>query len=567
MLALFFFLSVLTIPAQAQKRKKRNSTPEMERQEAEYYFVEGEKYFILEDFVKAEVLFERSLEIAKDNPTVHYKLAEVNNITENYNKAAYHIDKALELDKSNKYFYLMAADIAGKQGDLDKSISLVEKLMASIDNTEEYYFELAGLYIMKRDFDKALKAYDEAGKYFGESPELLIQKQRLYMQTNQLDKAIQLGRDLVEMNDGDPDYVNALADVLISNGKNGEAIEYLEEYLAENPQYNRVRLALAEAYRQDGREQDAARQMVMALEGDDVSLTTKVQTLAFYLSRMEEGDTELVRRIGANLLEAHPGQADSWTVNGDMHFALDEKDQALNMYKEAIRLDNSNYNVWQNILSIQYELGQTDSLVNYSEEALEYFPNQANFYFFNGSAHLINKDYREAAFSLERGKKLSSSNLDLQSVFNSQLGDVYHYMGDYDKSDVAYESALDYNPDNDHVLNNYSYYLSLRKEKLDLARKMSAKLVKRNPDNPTFLDTHAWVLYVIGDYKEARGFLEKAIKNDDGSVSGTIIEHYGDVLFRLGETDRAVVQWQKAKGMDDTSDLIDKKIADRKLYE
>ena len=137
-------------------------------------------------------------------------------------------------------------------------------------------------------------------------------------------------------------------------------------------------------------------------------------------------------------------------------------------------------------------------------------------------------------------------------------------MEDHRRSDASYEAALELDPLNSHVLNNYSYFLSLRKEKLDKAKAMSSKLIEMHPDDPTFLDTHAWVLYTLKEYKEAKKFLEMAIKKTD---SGTIIAHYGDVLFKLGETEQAVEQWKKAKGMDDTSEMIDKKIADRKLYE
>jgi tetratricopeptide (TPR) repeat protein len=144
------------------------------------------------------------------------------------------------------------------------------------------------------------------------------------------------------------------------------------------------------------------------------------------------------------------------------------------------------------------------------------------------------------------------------------LGDTYNELKQYPESEEAYETVLEVDPNNDHVLNNYSYFLSLRKENLEKAKRMSTRLVKNNPDNPTFLDTHAWVLYMLGDYKEAKKFLEQALKKD---ASGTIIEHYGDVLFKLGDIENAVKQWNRAKGMDDTSDLIDKKIADRKLYE
>jgi len=52
-----------------------------------------------------------------------------------------------------------------------------------------------------------------------------------------------------------------------------------------------------------------------------------------------------------------------------------------------------------------------------------------------------------------------------------------------------------------------------------------------------------------------------------GSNNGTIIEHYGDVLYKLGDKEQALEQWKKAKELGDTSEFIDKKIADKKLYE
>jgi tetratricopeptide (TPR) repeat protein len=167
---------------------------------------------------------------------------------------------------------------------------------------------------------------------------------------------------------------------------------------------------------------------------------------------------------------------------------------------------------------------------------------------------------------LEQGKKLSSSNLELLAYFNGQLGDAYNGIKEYEKSDKAYEAALDFDPDNDHVLNNYSYFLSLRKEKLDLAEKMSTKLIERNPEDPTYLDTYAWVLYNLGKFNDAKKYIEKAI-NFDETNSGTLVEHYGDILFKLGDVDSAVEQWEKARKLNDTTELLDKKIADRQLYE
>jgi len=178
----------------------------------------------------------------------------------------------------------------------------------------------------------------------------------------------------------------------------------------------------------------------------------------------------------------------------------------------------------------------------------------------------MKKQYKEAISSLEEGLKLIGDNPQMIPVIHAQLGDAYNGLGEHGKSDAAYELALKGNPDNDHVLNNYSYFLSLRREKLDLALKMSERLVQQHQNNPTYLDTYAWVLYIRKEYKKAKEFLEKAML-DSTSVSGTIVEHYGDVLFKLGERDNAVAQWKRAKRMGETTELLDKKIATGALHE
>lgn len=157
--------------------------------------------------------------------------------------------------------------------------------------------------------------------------------------------------------------------------------------------------------------------------------------------------------------------------------------------------------------------------------------------------------------------------MELTNAINAQLGDAYNAIGDNTKSDESYELVLKLDPLNDYVLNNYSYFLSLRKQKLDRALQLSTKLVERNPDSATFLDTHAWVLYVMKDYAKARTFLEKALAGDPAGVSGTVIEHYGDVLFQIGERDKAIEQWKRAKAKGGASDQLEKKITTGNLHE
>ena len=316
----------------------------------------------------------------------------------------------------------------------------------------------------------------------------------------------------------------------------------------------------------------AIEQLITAFTNPELELTPKLNVLVEYMKQLPNPTVqENAIKLAESIIEAHPYDANAQAVNGDLYLNLSNlnnqqefKEKALGFYLKALSLDQSNFNIWQNVLQIEAELSEIDSLAKHSDQAIEVFPNQPALYYYNGFAHISKDEHETAVEVLEHGIKLTSNDPGMQVVFNSLLGDTYNELKQYQASEAAYEAVLQVDPNNDHVLNNYSYFLSLRKENLEKAKRMSTKLIKNNPDNPTFLDTHAWVLYMMGDYREAKKFLELALEND---ASGTIIEHYGDVLFKLGDIENAVKQWNRAKGMDDTSDLIDKKIADRKLYE
>jgi tetratricopeptide (TPR) repeat protein len=146
------------------------------------------------------------------------------------------------------------------------------------------------------------------------------------------------------------------------------------------------------------------------------------------------------------------------------------------------------------------------------------------------------------------------------------MGDAYHSKGLYKQSDACFDKVLTVNPMEEHVLNNYSYYLSLRRDRLDKAALMSKKLVDKFPTNGTYLDTYAWVLFQRGEYIESLVYIEKALK-DEKQNSSTVWEHYGDALFKNGRVDEAVKAWKTANSLDGASNKLDKKIENKRIIE
>lgn len=564
-------------PVDAQGRKKRGKEEQSKSGQrnllqAEVIFLEGEKYFMIEDYSKALIFFQKSLELNPENAACHYKVAQILMMGENPDKALIYAARALQLDPKNKYYYLQNADIYSKQSNFAAAAQVYETMLKTVPDTDSYLFDLAALYVYGNHLDAAIATYKRVEVRFGISKELVFSKQRIYLKQNKLDEAINEIKEMISRFPGEADFVLNLSELYLSNNREEEAIPYLNDYINNHPDDARARLLLAEVHKKQGKINLAIEQLILAFTNPSLEVTPKLNVLVEYMKQLPDPTVqENSIKLAESILSAHPNDGNAHAVNGDLYLNLANnindpgfRKKALAHYQQALSLDDSNFNIWQNVLQIEAELSEIDSLEKHSTLAIEVFPNQPSLYYYNGFASLSNDHFETAAEVLEQGKKLSKNDPNMQVVFNSLLGDTYNELEKYQKSEEAYEAVLQVDANNDHVLNNYSYFLSLRKQKLDKARRMSSKLIKNNPDDPTFLDTHAWVLYMQGDYKEAKKFLELALEQD---ASGTILEHYGDVLFKLGDINNAVTQWNRAKGMDDTSDLIDKKIADRKLYE
>jgi tetratricopeptide (TPR) repeat protein len=548
----------------------------MRLREAEFFFTEGEKYFILEDYSKALVFFQRVVELNPENATVHYKVAEIlskSTKEEDLERAAVSIDQALKLEKQNKYFYLLASNVYTSLNNFSKAEQALETMMKEVKGTEEYLYELAAIYQYDKKPLQAIDVYNRAENLMGINEVSSLQKQKIYLETGKVNEAIAEGEKLLEANPDDERYVMGFAETLAQKGQQKKAVEALEKFLLTHPEAGAAKILLAGFYRDSGQEKKARDILKEAFNDPSIDISSKVIVLGTYTAQIRQNagknisDPELIDftlELFAGLKTKYPEEPNVHIAGGDLFLTLKRTAEAEHEYLEAIQHGSASFDAWQNLLSLQAENNKFDSLIFYSEQGLEIFPNQATLYYFNGYGHIRKNRYREAASSLEQAKKLSVGNAALVNDINSMLGDAYNGTKEYAKSDKAYDEALAYNPNNDYVLNNYSYYLALRKENLEKAEHMAAQVIKEQPDNSSFLDTYAWVLYMREKYKEAKKVMERALSLP--AVTATHFEHYGDILFQLGDVEGAVKQWEKARSLTSQHDQIDKKIANRRLY-
>ncbi len=555
----------------AQKNKKAiNEVFDEQDLKSEAFLIDGIKLLNAENPEKAIAYFKKAAEIKPNSSGINLMLAKAYLASDDQANATLHAEKAVKGEEGNKFCMKFLAEIYQKQRRFKEAVDLYEKIAEKFPNDIDNYFDLSNLYIAQEKYSEAINIYNKIERTIGLSEEITHQKQLIYLKQNKLEKAIEEGDKLIASEPSDETYVIKQAQILISNERNEQALGLLQQALKKNSDLGEAHVLLAEIYRKQSNFSKCREELKLAFENKNLSKDIKLKILGSSLLMLKQDNQpevldELIQ-LTEGFIKQVPNEAKSLVFLGDLLMKKGEVEQARDRYVEASKIDKASFELWLAIIELDSKLNQTAQLAKHSEEAVEYFPNQAVFWYHNGVANFLLKKFKESASALEEALHLALDNQELAKHVNALLGDTYNELKDYKKSDEAYESVLKIEPNNEIVLNNYSYYLSTRKEKLERALELSTQLIAISPNNSTFLDTHAWVFYTLKNYEKAKEYLEKAILSE-AQVSGTIVEHYGDALYQLGQKEKALEEWKKAKKKGETSQWIDKKIQTGQLFE
>jgi tetratricopeptide (TPR) repeat protein len=307
-----------------------------------------------------------------------------------------------------------------------------------------------------------------------------------------------------------------------------------------------------------------------AFASGDIEFDDKFQRFVPFLMGMNDKnnplDSAALDKGFSVLIATHPFEPKGYVGYGNFLLANNDKSRAAENFAKSLELDAQQSDVWQDYLFMLSGMVDSVKMLEKSREALRFFPQNAIFHLFEGVSLYQQQMLEEALSAFKSGLEFVEDNKGLAVQFHAYIGDIYHSLGDTENSFSHYEQALAIDENNLIVLNNYSYYLSLRGERLEDAERMSAKTVELDPGNPTYLDTYAWVLFKRGRYLEAKFIIERAI-DEEGEVSGVILEHYGDILFMTGDVNEAVKVWGKALEKEDHSDVLLKKIEEKRFID
>lgn len=123
----------------------------------------------------------------------------------------------------------------------------------------------------------------------------------------------------------------------------------------------------------------------------------------------------------------------------------------------------------------------------------------------------------------------------------------YLYQGANRDAEAAgvLEVLLQENPNDAGLLNDLGYTWIDMGVNLERGTEMIRKAVAAQPWNAPFLDSLGWAYYMVGDFSNARKYLERAVRLREGR-DAVIYDHLGDAAFRLGDVPAARRAWEQA---------------------
>jgi tetratricopeptide (TPR) repeat protein len=189
------------------------------------------------------------------------------------------------------------------------------------------------------------------------------------------------------------------------------------------------------------------------------------------------------------------------------------------------------------------------------ERALAIIPDDPMGNYYMGTVLNQLKRPNEALRYLQNALRIRSKWI---SAMNALAG-VYDSMKQYAASDSMYKAALQIEPDNPLLLNNWSYSLSERNESLNDAFNMSIKALEKDPENGAYLDTLGWIYFKMGNFQKAKELIERAYRTRQSSSD--ILDHLGEVYVHLGMKAQALEMWKKALELDPGNAGIQHKIS------
>ena len=457
---------------------------------------------------------------------------------------------AVQIDSTNFWYGNTLGDLYLERGRFDLAIPCFERLARQYPTKSDPCYNLAELYLRIDSLDKCLQMLDRIEELDGVNPNLTLQKFYILRKQGKTDEAFDAYNQLIRRFPYDISYRLQLGDLQMKSGMIAQAKQTYDDAARIDPDNAYLWVAQSNYYSITGNQQAADSLVRNALLNANLDIETKIDILTEYLKttlrkvakeKETAKDTTAISLPGVDSLfvtiaTMHPTAPEVYDLHSDYLSAIGRDSLAMRQMQFAVDLKPSEQKYWAKLLTYTAQADRYDELFALADQAKQLHPDLSDIYLTQAYAYLRMEQPDSALMAYEEAlHAIAAKETNLISRIYGYMGDICHEKGDAVKCYEYYDQALKYNDRNYMVLNNYAYFLCLDGGDLNKAENMAAKVVQQYPDEPTYLDTYAWIYYLQGNYMLAKFYQQRAVDKAGDNKSEEMMQHYEAILKALNE--------------------------------
>ncbi len=348
-------------------------------------YIKANQYKLLAKYDKAIEIYDQLIEVSPLNAAVHHDMAQVYKVQKEYDKAIASVRKAVQYAPDNVWFKLTQVDILDAASKYTEAAKVLGKVaQSSVD--QDLYRRWALAWDKASDSDKVLYVSQLAQAKFGSSTFWLDVDIDACLKKNDLSKATKILEKFLKNDQSSEAGLLRLVDLYMLNNQKSKSKELLQQILDDYPDSEEAQYKLAVLENQNKKENSIS----AIIEDTRLDIDYKIKTLIPVVSEaIESHDSEALTELliySESIVDQYPDNAKSYALKGDLLIGLNNYTEAIGAYEKSIELDKSIYDIWEQLMFAQMSIGAFEQLQQRSEQAIDFYPNLSDPYYYHAIA-------------------------------------------------------------------------------------------------------------------------------------------------------------------------------------
>lgn len=562
------FFSVLLLSCGVVKDKKKKPVADKSKKtvvsaETKQLFHEAVQNYIISDYNSAIRMVNSYLTKNPSDDAAYYLLSKIYFEQKDSVNSIKMLETAKSIDGNNRWYHDYLGYYYLQNKDYSKALDSYLFLTKEVPDEVEYQFNLFQAYFGLKQYTKSLDVLDKIEKEIGENPETIYQRYATYINLKKYELAEQTLVQSLQKFPDERELLFTLGNFYSAQGKSQKMLSFLEDIIAKNPSAGNAKLLLCKYYLRENKGSKAEAMLVDVFSDSEFNPTYKHYFLMENFIDHAFIPVALAEKIALAAVHADPNDGFFNLFLGNIYDEAGDLKKALKYYEKATS-NSKNKETYMRICALNYEMKEFDTLALFSKQALDLFPTNATFYYFNAVALLQQKKYDDCIDIAESGLAYTLDSYGKEDL-NVLIAEAYFGKKDFKKGKDAYEALIKSNPRNLFLKNNLALILAKNNIELDYADKLINQIAELDPKNQNYQFTKAFILFRKGKYNEAQSILESIAKANpkDASLQNLL----GDIAFKKGDANKALEYWNAAKELGFKNSILDRKIKDKKYYD